>query len=131
MDTQKNLKILIVDDDTFLLNMYSVKFTKNNFEVTTSVNSQDVLEKLKNGYVPDIILLDIVMPGMDGLQLLEKIRKENLLPNATTIMLTNQSDTGDIDRAKSLGINGYIVKATTIPSEVISEVNEIHKKAHS
>lgn len=123
-------KILIVDDDTFLLNMYSLKFTKNGFEVTTCQNSADALQKMREGYVPDIILLDVIMPGMDGLELLHEIRNQKLAQNATVVMLTNQSDTADIEKAKALNVNGYIVKATTIPSEVITEVSNIHQKAH-
>ncbi len=128
METEQKLKVLLVDDDSFLLNMYSVKFSKGGFDVVTIQHPQEVLSKLKEGYAPDIILLDIIMPGMDGLDLLEQIRKEKLAEKSTIIMLTNQSDSNDIERAKSLKIDGYIVKATTIPSEVISNVLEIHKK---
>jgi CheY-like chemotaxis protein len=123
-------KIMIVDDDTFLLNMYSLKFSKNGYEVTTCQNGSDALRKLQEGFCPDIILLDVIMPGIDGLELLQQIRTSKLVPNATIVMLTNQSDTNDIDKAKSLNVNGYIVKATTIPSEVITEVTRIHQEAH-
>ena len=125
-----NYKIMLVDDDSFLINMYSMKFGKSGFEVTAATSAADALKKLKEGYVPDIILLDIIMPGMDGLQLLEEIKKENLGSTATKIMLTNQSDAADIEKAKSLGIDGYIVKATTIPSEVITNVLDIYNKKH-
>lgn len=130
MEQKPLYKVMLVDDDMFLLNMYSMKFTKSNCEVNACQSSADALKKLKEGYIPDILLLDIIMPGMDGLQLLEEIRKEKLAPNATVIMLTNQSDAGDIERAKKLNMNGYIVKATTIPSEVITEVISIHKKVN-
>ncbi len=123
-------KILIVDDDTFLLNMYSLKFSKNNYEVTTCQNGNDALKKLQEGFTPDIVLLDVIMPGIDGLELLHQIREQKLVTNATIVMLTNQSDTADIEKAKSLNVNGYIVKATTIPSEVITEVTRIHQEAH-
>lgn len=128
MESHPNYKIFLIDDDTFLLNMYSLKFTKSGFEVNTAQNGTEVLKKLKEGYVPDILLLDIIMPSMDGLDLLTQIRKEKLIPNATVIMLTNQSDTTDIEKAKTLGVNGYIVKATTVPSEVIDDVLEIYNK---
>jgi CheY-like chemotaxis protein len=131
MDTNQKFKILLVDDDLFLLNMYSLKMSKAGFEVNSSQSTADALTKLKEGYVPDIMLLDIIMPGMDGIQLLEEVRKENLAPKATVVMLTNQSDTSDIERAKKSGIDGYIVKATTIPSEVITDVLEIHNKKNN
>ncbi len=111
--------------------MYSLKFTKSGFEVNTAQNGTEVLKKLKEGYVPDILLMDIIMPAMDGLEVLAAIRAEKLVPTATVIMLTNQSDTTDIEKAKNLNVDGYIVKATTVPSEVIDDVLEIYnKKTH-
>lgn len=65
------------------------------------------------------------MPGMDGLDLLKKIREEKLLPDSTIIMLTNQAD--DFDKAKVFGVDGYIIKATTIPSEVVDQVLNVYK----
>jgi putative two-component system response regulator len=121
-------KVLIVDDDKFLLNMYSIKFTKNNFEVNSATSGEEAFTKIKEGYVPDIILLDIVMPGMDGFEILASLKKTNIAPNAMIIMLTNQGQLSDIDKAKSFGISGYIIKATTIPSEVVEEVTKIYNK---
>jgi putative two-component system response regulator len=119
-------KVLIIDDDKFLLNMYSIKFSKNDFEVSSATSGEEAINKIKEGYVPDIILLDIIMPGMDGFEILEKIKKDNLAPKASVIMLTNQGQLADIERAKALGTSGYIIKATTIPSEVVEEVTRIY-----
>ncbi len=121
-------KILIVDDDKFLLNMYSMKFEKNNFEVKVAFGGVDAIEILKNGYKPEILLMDLIMPVMDGFSMYETIKKENLAPDVIAIMLTNQGLVSDINRAKELGVHGYIVKATTIPSEVVEEVVEIYQK---
>ncbi len=118
-------KILIVDDDKFLLNMYTIKFQKDNFEVSTAADGSDAIAKLEGGLVPDAMVLDIVMPVMDGLEVLEKVRKEKFIPNAKILILSNQGQSSDIEKAKQLGINGYIVKATTIPSEVVAEVKRI------
>jgi CheY-like chemotaxis protein len=123
--TQKR-KIFFIDDDTFLLDMYALKFSKAGYEVQTSDSTDSALAKIKGGYIPDIMLTDIVMPGMDGLELVNRLRSDNVLPKDTmVIMLTNQSASDDISRAKKLGIDGYIVKATTIPSEVLNEVEKI------
>jgi CheY-like chemotaxis protein len=122
----KKAKVLIVDDDKFLLNMYSIKFAKSNFEVNSAVSGEEAFGKIKEGYIPDIILLDIVMPGMDGFEILDNLKKNNIAPNAMIIMLTNQGQLSDIEKAKSFGINGYIIKATTIPSEVVEEVERIY-----
>jgi len=122
----KKPKVLIVDDDKFLLNMYSLKFNNNSFEVNAAASGEEALGKIKDGFIPDIILLDIVMPGMDGFQVLDSLKKKNIAPNAMIIMLTNQGQLSDIEKAKSFGINGYIIKATTIPSEVVEEVKRIY-----
>lgn len=123
---QKNgKKVLFVDDDTFLLDMYAVKFTKGGYEVKTADSSTSGLKILEEGYVPDVILIDIVMPGMDGLELVASIKKENLIPQAAIIMLTNQGASDDVSKAKKLGVDGYIVKATTIPSEVLDYVEKL------
>ncbi len=123
MDKKKQ-KVLIVDDDQFLLNMYSIKFKKSGFDVETSTNGQEVLSKLRGGFAPDIVLLDVVMPAMDGLELLEKIRKEKFIPDAAIFVLSNQNNPADIERASRFGITSYIVKASSIPSEVVAEVTQ-------
>ncbi|TSC67035.1 MAG: twitching motility two-component system response regulator PilG [Parcubacteria group bacterium Gr01-1014_72] len=128
MIADKKLSILIVDDDKFLLNMYSVKFEKEGYAVATVTNTKEAFDKLREGYRPDILILDIVMPDMDGLMFLEMLQKEKLIPTTVVVLLTNQSQESDIQRAKELGAAGYIVKATTIPSEVLREVLEIYEK---
>lgn len=119
------LKILLVDDDKFLLDMYSLKFKKSGLDIDISSSSQAALEKIKDDGKYDIVLLDIIMPGMDGLELLKVVREEKLIPNSIIIMLTNQAD--DFEKAKNLGVDGYIIKATTIPSEVVEQVLTIYK----
>ena len=122
---EKKLKIILIDDDRFLLDMYSLKFRKSGLEVDTSSNSQNALDKFKSGNIYDIILLDIIMPGMDGLELLRVMKEEKLAKDSVIIMLTNQAD--DFDKAKDLNVDGYIIKATTIPSEVVIQVLSIYK----
>jgi CheY-like chemotaxis protein len=124
----KNSKILIVDDDKFLLNMYREKFVQGGFDVDVAVGSEEALAKLRGGDEPDVLILDIIMPGVDGLELLEMVRKENLCPKSQVVMLTNENDKDSIDKAKSLGVAGYIVKATSVPSEVVEGVLEITNK---
>ncbi|MDO8482963.1 MAG: response regulator [bacterium] len=125
MPPNSNKKVLIVDDDQFLLNMYSIKFKKFGFNVDTASGGQEVLNKLRDGAKPEVLLLDVVMPAMDGLELLEHIREEKFVPNATVIILSNQNQPSDIERAKNLGIASYIVKASSIPSEVVAEVMRV------
>ena len=121
-----NKRILLIDDDKFLLDMYAMKFSKSGYEVKSADSTDTALKIVREGYNPDIMLADIVMPGMDGLELVGMIRKEKLIPKAAIIMLTNQGSSDDIARSQKLGVDGYIVKATTIPSEVLSEVEKMY-----
>lgn len=127
MTEEKKVKVLIVDDDKFLLNMYAVKFKNHGFEVGVVPSGAEALNKLQNEKAPDIIILDLIMPGMDGYELLAKVREQKLSPKATVVVLTNQGQSEDIEKAKKYNIQGYIVKASTIPSEVLEEVVKIHK----
>jgi len=129
MDEAKGKKVLFIDDDKFLLDMYAVKFTKAGYVVKTADSAADGLKILHEGYVPDVILVDIVMPGTDGLDFVTAIKRENLVPTAKLIMLTNQGSSDDISRAKKIGVHGYIVKATTIPSEVLGYVEKLSGKS--
>lgn len=127
MDGEKK-KILIIDDDNFLLDMYAFKFSQGNFEVYTAMNGVQGIDKLKGGLTPDIILTDVIMPEMDGFEMLEKINQENLSPKSIKIVLSNKSEQADIDRGNSLGVSGYIVKANSTPAEVITQVMDILAK---
>ena len=124
-------KIYLVDDDRFLLDMYAVKFKAAGHDVIANQGGEELLKTIKEKGVPDAILLDIIMPGMDGFQVLEAIRKDKLVPDTTkVIVLSNQGQDADIERAKQLGAVGYIVKASAIPSEVLTEtLSLIEKKA--
>ncbi|MDE2399603.1 MAG: response regulator [Patescibacteria group bacterium] len=118
-------KILIVDDDNFLLDMYALKFSQSNFEVYTAPGGKEAIDKLTGGLAPDVILMDIIMPEMDGFEMLEKINKDNLSKNSIKIILSNKSEQKDVDRGNELGVSGYIVKANSTPREVIEQVNSI------
>jgi len=128
METTNIKTILIVDDDSFLLDMYALKFSKSNFSVSTALSPAVALEKLRKGLNPEIILLDIMMPEMDGFELLEKIREEKISPDSVVIFLSNRGQPSDVTQAESLGAAGYIVKASSTPSEVIDRVVEIINK---
>lgn len=122
-ETSKD-QIFIVDDDAFLVDMYALKFSQGDFKVETSRSTSDALERLRGGYVPDVMVIDLVMPTMDGFQFLEQVRKEKLIPNALVFALSNLSQREDIDRIRNLGATGYIIKASATPSEVVAQVRK-------
>lgn len=117
-------RVYIVDDDRFLLDLYAVKFKNAGHEVAVFGTGADLLAALRKGgaeAAPDAILLDLIMPGMSGFDALEVIRKENLAKNTKIIVLSNQGQDSDIEKAKSLAADSYIIKASAIPSEVLAE----------
>lgn len=127
MDKEKK-KILIVDDDSFLLDMYALKFSQNNFEVYTANSGVQAIEKMKAGLNPNVMLMDIIMPEMDGFEMLARINRDNLCSNCVKIVLSNKSEKKDVDEGEQLGVAGYIVKANSTPAEVIEQVTKILDK---
>jgi len=120
-------KVLLVDDDQFILNMYAMKFQKSGYEADSAISGSSALEKLRGGAVYDVIIFDVVMPKMDGFEFAETAKKEKLSPDSVFIALTNQGQSADIERGKNIGVDGYIVKASAIPSEIVNEVGIILK----
>ena len=121
-DTERH--ILIVDDDKFLLDMYSVKFAQAGFAVQSCFSTAEALTLLRGGFSPDAILFDVTMPGEDGFFLLQKIHEEKLAPHARLIALTNQGNDSDKKHAEEIGVDRYCIKASMIPSEVVHMVEE-------
>lgn len=115
-------KILIIDDDTFLLDMYSLKFTQAGFVVDTANDPELVIPKIKEGGAPDIMLVDLVMPNMSGFDLLGILNKEHLADNTIKIILSNRGEEDDIKKGMELGVKNYIIKANVTPNEVVEKV---------
>lgn len=128
---KKGYTIFIVDDDKFLLDMYSVKFKEQGMQVEVSESGEKALTRFREGLRPDVLLLDILMPGMDGFGVLEAIRKEGFHKDLMCVVLSNLGQESDIKRAKELGAEGYIVKASAVPSEVLEQVIAIAAKQKS
>lgn len=129
MDTSaKQYRLYLVDDDRFLLDMYAVKFKAAHHEVMAFSSGEEVLKALREQPAPDALLLDIVMPGVDGFDVLETMQKEHLAETSKVIVLSNQGQDSDIEKAKGFGADGYIIKASAIPSEVFAETIRIIEK---
>jgi CheY-like chemotaxis protein len=124
----KGKKIMLVDDDNFLLDMYSMKFRSAGYQVITCTGAEDSLSQLRAGEVPDVFVFDIIMPTMDGIELYETIISEKLIPDAIKIVLTNQCQIDDKEKIDSMKVDGYIIKALNTPSEVVEKVNNILDK---
>lgn len=116
------MKLLLIDDDAFLRDMYATKFTELGYEVKVADAAAAGLLLIERNPDLDFILLDMVMPGMTGVELLQKISEKFPDLKAKRIVLSNQGQEEDIKSAKEAGAVGYIIKAETIPSDVVKKV---------
>ncbi len=116
--------ILLVDDDKFLLDMYSMKFSAAGYVVEAYLSATEALGIMRGGLKPDVILFDLTMPELDGFSFLKIVSDERLAPRALKIALSNQSDEVEKMKIEELGATRYIVKASMIPSEVVNTITE-------
>lgn len=114
--------ILLVDDDKFLVDMYSMKFTAAGYAVQACLSGKDAVAAIQGGFDPTVILFDVTMPDMDGFAFLQALRDQKLATGALKIALTNQNSEQEKAKANELGAVSYIVKASMIPSEVVAAV---------
>src|SRR3989339_1084030 len=114
-------KILLVEDDETLLEMYSLKLRDEGFNLLTATDGLTALDlALKER--PLVILLDIMMPKMDGFAVLVELRKDTSMKQTPIVMLSNLGQQGDIDKGKELGATDYVVKASMTPTQVVEKI---------
>ena len=121
------MKVVIIDDELALLKMYSMALTSAGMEVVTASDGLAGLEIVKE-QKPDIVLLDIIMPKCNGLDILKTIKENPEIKDIPVVLLTNLPKECSEEKAKELGAIGYNVKAQTEPAEVVNIVNNALKK---
>lgn len=125
-------KVLIVDDDKMLLDMYQIKFSKAGYDCRVIQSTSEAMKVIRDGFLPDVLIVDILMAtNMDGLEFVAKVKSEKLLPNAIFMMLTNNSNPDDIAKSKRLNIDSFIIKATAVPSDILNEVTNMLRAKNS
>lgn len=126
MPDNKNIHVLIVEDDSFLSHIYKTKFEMEGFKISMADNGETGLADAKKKK-PDIILLDILLPKMDGFAVLEALRADEETKSIPVIMLTNLGQKDDVEKGQELGAVDYLIKAHFKPSEVVNKVKEVLK----
>ncbi|PIR13808.1 response regulator [Candidatus Falkowbacteria bacterium CG11_big_fil_rev_8_21_14_0_20_39_10] len=121
------IKILLIEDDPFLLNMYTTKFELENFKVVTAEDGEKGL-KLASQELPDIVLLDIMLPKMDGYEVLKALKADEKTKAIPVILLTNLSQKDEVKQGMTLGAEDYLIKAHFMPSEVVKKIKDVVKK---
>ena len=123
MDNSKKYKILLVEDDESLSNVYVTRFEAEGFDIRRAGNGEDALATAIN-YQPDIILLDIMMPKVDGFDVLDILKNTNKTKDLKIIMLSALSQEMDIDKAKKLGADDYLIKSEVTIADVVEKIKK-------
>lgn len=116
--------ILLVEDDPFLIDIYSQKLTKAGFKVEVAKNGKSALESLQKRK-PQLVILDIVLPGIEGWEVLRKIKKDRSLANLKVVVLSNLGQKEEVEKGLKLGAVKYLIKAHYTPSEVVREIKKV------
>jgi CheY-like chemotaxis protein len=121
-------KVCIVDDEANILEIYSTAFSKSGYDVVTAADGEEGLKVIRK-QKPDIALIDIMMPKMDGMELMQELRKDPDLQQIPIIIMSNVNDSETMRKTGELGISFYLVKSLFDPMKVVDHVKEVlHNK---
>ncbi len=118
------MKVLVAEDDKFLLNAYKVKLTKVGYELKTATDGDEVFEVLKD-FIPDVIILDLIMPKKDGFHVLQQMQDNDKFKHIPVIVASNLGQKEDIDHAMKLGAKDYIIKSDFSLSALVNKINSL------
>ena len=124
--SQNKKKVLLVEDDKTISLMYKIKIETGGFEVLTADNGADGLELAKK-QKPDIVMLDVILPQLDGFSVLEELKKDASTKNIPVVMLTNLGTEEDKEKGEKLGAADYLVKASLTPAQVEEKIKQYLK----
>ena len=118
--------ILLAEDDELISQMYTTKLTHDGFKVVVAKDGEESIAQAEKGGI-DLILLDIIMPKVDGFVVLEKLKKDEKTKNIPVVMLTNLGQDEDIEKGKALGAYDYLIKANLTPQQVSDKIKSVLK----
>lgn len=121
--------VLVVEDDSFLRKLLSDKLRHEGFELFEATNGQEALDFLKNNK-PILMLLDLMMPGVDGFQVLESVRRDERIKDLPVIVLSNVGEKNMIERVQQLGADDYLIKAHFVLDEIIERITKVLGKRY-
>lgn len=119
-------KILIVEDDKFLRELIAQKLLKENYDIVEAVDGEKGIKAVKEEK-PDLILLDLILPGLGGFEVLSKIKEDPVLAEIPVIILSNLGQKEDIEKGLKMGANDYLIKAHFTPAEIIEKIKAVLK----
>ena len=118
--------ILVVEDDKFLRELIVRKLKEEGYQTVEAVDGEEALEKIKKPPF-DLILLDLILPGIDGFEVLKQVKEESSLASVPVIILSNLGQREEVERGLKLGAVDYLIKAHFTPGEIIKKIKSILK----
>ena len=118
--------ILLVEDDPFLADIYTTKLKESGFSVEIAKDGEEALSKIK-GKLPPVVILDIVLPQIDGWEILKKIKEDPKSKNLKVIIFSNLGQKSEVEKGLKLGATKYLIKAHYTPSQVVEEIKQVLK----
>ncbi len=118
--------ILVIEDDKFLRELMAQKLVKEGYTVAEAVDGEEGLKKVKE-VKPDLVLLDLILPGIDGFEVLTNIKESSEVSQIPVIILSNLGQREDVERGLKLGAADYLIKAHFTPGEIIEKIKNIIK----
>lgn len=116
--------IFLIEDDPFLIDVYSAKLKEVGFEVDIATSGEEGIRKIKQKK-PDLLLLDIVLPGANGWEIIERIRKDEAIKDLKIVILSNLTEKDEVEKGLWLGADKYLIKAHFTPSQIVEEIKKI------
>ena len=119
--------ILVVEDDKFLRELIAQKLSKEGYKVFEAIDGEEGIKKIQKEK-PDLVLLDLILPGIDGFEVLSKMKKDSTISSIPVIILSNLGQKDDVERGLKLGAVDYLIKAHFTPGEIVDKVRDVLKE---
>lgn len=119
-------KILIIEDDKFLRELIARKLTDEGFDISEAVDGEEGIKKIKEKK-PDLVLLDLILPSIDGFEVLSRMKKDEAVSSIPVIILSNLGQKEEVEKGLKLGADDYLIKAHFTPGEIIEKIKNVLK----
>lgn len=122
-----DIRVLVIEDDQFLRDLLQAKLEREHFQVITAIDGPEGMEHIQHDR-PDVILLDIILPGIDGFEILKRMKATPALRHIPVILLSNLGQEADVEKGKAMGAHDYLIKSNFTIDEIIEKIRSTVQK---
>ena len=121
-------KILIIEDDKFLRELIAKKLIKEGYEIDEAIDGEEGVKKVKE-FMPDLVLLDLILPGIDGFEVLKTVKEDDKLVSIPVVILSNLGQKDEVEKGLKLGAVDFLIKAHFTPEEIVEKIKFVLSKS--